>query len=127
MRKTAFAALAMVLAAGCVSTAAQFPARMSAIGTEPFWNLTIDGERVGFSEPDRPEPRIGKAVRAASSGMALSLAGTLDGEPIGIEIAAGPCSDGMSDRSYPYQVSVKLGVRLLSGCAFEQGSLTDRP
>ncbi|HUH10011.1 MAG TPA: hypothetical protein VLZ73_05630, partial [Brevundimonas sp.] len=37
--------------------------------------------------------------------------------PLVVTLMATDCSDGMSDRTYPLTAIVKLGDRLLTGCA----------
>jgi len=122
VRSFAIAALLACSASGCVTPATDFPLRLTAIGAEPFWNLTIDGGRLGFREPDQASARTGSARRSLGDG-GLQLAGTLAGETLRATIVAGRCSDGMSDRVYPYTASVRIGERLLSGCAWP----TDNP
>lgn len=122
MRHRLAVALMALSLGGCATTGADFPARLTALGTEPFWHLAIDGERLRFTEPDPVPARTGTALRHARAGT-LELAGKLGAEPLRATISAGACSDGMSDRSYPYMAEVELGDHRLSGCAYS----TDAP
>lgn len=113
---------AMLMTAGCASVppAGDFPGRLRALGTEPFWSIEIDGNRIAYSTADQPEKRVAQLTRR-SSPSGLVLDGALDGRRIEIAIMRGACSDGMSDREYPYRTSVRLGAALLKGCALPRG------
>jgi heat shock protein HslJ len=104
-------------------------ANYRAIGTEPFWDLTIGrdlvftdrGTNLVVSEPAPPVQR--NAGRDRFVGRRLSV--TIDRRP---------CSDGMSDRSYPDTVSVMVDGRAYRGCGANSAFFarvgengTDRP
>ncbi len=96
-------------------------ATISVLGTEPFWALEIesegDGHRATYSSPENPEgTRFAVDRFAGNNGVGFS--GMLDGEAISAAITPGDCSDGMSDRSYPYTATVSLGDSTLFGCAY---------
>jgi len=122
MRPSFAVALVALSLGGCATTGADFPARLTALGTEPFWSLAIDGERLVFTEPDPAAARTGAARRGDRAGV-LELTGKLGAEPLRATIVAGPCNDGMSDRTYQFKSSVEIGQRRLSGCAYP----TDEP
>jgi uncharacterized membrane protein len=86
-------------------------------GTEPFWGGTITGERLLYTTPDN---QAGESIRvkrfAGNSG--LGFTGQRGGRPLDLTITRGACSDGMSDRRYPYTASLKLDAELRSGCAW---------
>lgn len=87
------------------------------IGTEPFWGGEIAGEMLTYSTPENQSgDRITVKRFAGNSGLGFS--GTLSGQPIDLAITAGTCSDGMSDRSYPYTATLRLGAEQRSGCAW---------
>ncbi|MES2700146.1 MAG: hypothetical protein V4647_11105, partial [Pseudomonadota bacterium] len=48
----------------------------------------------------------------------LSFTGTLQGAQFDLAITPASCSDGMSDRTYPFAVTVQLGDQQLSGCGW---------
>lgn len=82
-------------------------------GTEPFWALAIRADRLILSRPDADD------VTAASSGPQIEGDTALwDGGRLTARLVRQACSDGMSDRAYPFtaQVSVKGGAAL-QGCA----------
>ena len=82
-----------------------------AVGTEPFWGLTIDQSELTFTRPEaqpvvqpRPEPIIG-------------IAGEIYQTPrLHVNIVHARCSDGMSDRTYPDKVQVDVDGQRFEGC-----------
>lgn len=82
-----------------------------AIGTEPFWDLTIGrdmvftdrGNNVSVAEPTPP-------VRSGFAGE------TYQGRRLFVNIVHSRCSDGMSDRIYPDTVNVTVDGRPYRGC-----------
>lgn len=82
-----------------------------ALGTEPFWNLTITGQQVRYEEPGAPPLTLAlPPVRATFNGRRY------EGQDILIDITRQPCSDGMSDRRYPERVTLTVRGRTLNGC-----------
>lgn len=89
-----------------------FAGDFNALGTEPFWAIEVRPATLKLSRPDAIDltvantgPKIdgGKAVWSAP-GLTLSL-------------TKGTCSDGMSDRTYPYVAEATIGDATLKGCA----------
>ena len=83
-----------------------------AVGTEPFWDMTIDPAQIVFT--DR-----GNNVRVAqpTPPVIVGFAGEIYQTPrIGVNIVHQPCSDGMSDRSYRDRVQVTVDGRRYEGC-----------
>lgn len=89
-------------------------------GTEPFWGGTIDGGQLTWTTPENIDGTTVRVERFAGRG-GLSFSGELDGRQIDIAITPGACSDGMSDRTYPFNATVQLGDQSLSGCAWREG------
>jgi heat shock protein HslJ len=84
-----------------------------AIGTEPFWDLTIDRGGV-MTFIDRGD---GVAVTEPTPPVRIGFAGeTFNGRRLKVNIVHAPCSDGMSDRSYPDTVNVSVDGRPYRGC-----------
>lgn len=89
-------------------------------GTEPFWALDItpagDAYTARFSTPDDIDGSSFTVSRfAGNNGVGFS--GDLDGRAVHASLTPGDCSDGMSDRSYPFIATVALGDVTLYGCA----------
>ena len=85
-----------------------------ALGTEPFWGLTIDERQMVFTQPDaapvaQPTPRV-----------IVGIAGEIYQTPrLNVNIVHAQCSDGMSDRVYPDRVQVTVDGRRFEGCGGE--------
>jgi uncharacterized membrane protein len=82
-----------------------------AVGTEPFWSLTIDQRQMVFTAPDsqpiaQPTPRV-----------IIGFAGEIYRTPrLNVNIVHAQCSDGMSDRVYRDKVQVDVDGRRFNGC-----------
>lgn len=82
-----------------------------AMGTEPFWNLTVTGQQVRFEEPGAAP------LTLALPPVLTTINGRrYEGRDILIDITRQPCSDGMSDRTYPERVMLTVQGRTLNGC-----------
>ena len=90
-------------------------------GTEPFWGGEVRGTSLLWKTPEMPAgERITVARFAGRNG--ISYTGKLRGEAFGMAVTPWKCSDGMSGRSHPFTVTVRLSPQgegeLLSGCAW---------
>jgi len=89
-------------------------------GTEPFWGMTIDQAEgaAAYSTPENIDGERFEIDRFAGNN-GLGFTGTLaGGEGVTVTITPGECSDGMSDRTYPFTATAEVGERDLRGCAF---------
>jgi uncharacterized membrane protein len=89
-------------------------------GTEPFWGGSLADTTLIWSTPDNIEGTTIPVTRFAGRG-GLTVSGVLDGAQMDMAITPGACSDGMSERTYPFIATVKLGAQDLSGCAWREG------
>ena len=88
-------------------------------GTEPFWGGTVSGGELVYSTPENQDgERI--AVRRFAGNNGLGFSGVRGGKPFDMAITPRACSDGMSDRTYPFTVTLKLGDEQRSGCAWTE-------
>lgn len=88
-------------------------------GTEPFWGMTID-QAEGAAAYSTPEDIDGTrfAVSRFAGNNGLGFSGTLEsGEDVVVTVTPGECSDGMTDRTYPFTATAIVGDRSLQGCA----------
>lgn len=83
-----------------------------ALGTEPFWDLTINERQMVFTDRgnsvqvSQPTPRV-----------IIGIAGEIYQTPrLGVNIVHRQCSDGMSDRVYPDMVQVTVDGHQYNGC-----------
>lgn len=114
MKAAAIAALVLAIA----PAAAVAQSTYRAVGTEPFWSLTIDARTIRY------DPADGRAVQVATPRKIATLRGTsYRTRLMTIDIVRQRCSDGMSDRTYPDTVRVQIGRQTLHGCG--GGPLTE--
>lgn len=86
-------------------------------GAEPFWGVQIAGGQANYANPDHPEG-YDFAVERFAGNNGLAFSGTMEGQAITITLTPGQCSDGMSDRTYPYVATIALGEETLRGCGY---------
>lgn len=89
-------------------------------GTEPFWGGQVAGESLTYSTPENIDGTTITVTRFPGRG-GLSFSGNLDGRALDLAITPGNCSDGMSDRTYPFVATLQLGNEQRSGCAWREG------
>ncbi len=86
-------------------------------GTEPFWTLAIAaGEGVWTTPDNQPGTRF--AVERFAGNNGLGFSGELDGKPLTATLTPGECSDGMSDRRFPFVATIALGGETFEGCGY---------
>jgi uncharacterized membrane protein len=95
------------------------PAGLVCAGTEPFWSLRISADAAELAAPgEEPVSAPVSAVRVADGHRGHPAAVRID--TLTAVVRPALCSDGMSDRTYPWAVDVVLidGERtgLRSGC-----------
>lgn len=84
-----------------------------ALGTEPFWRLTLNSAEIVFTEANAPGVQIAQPTPRPIIGIAGEIYQT---PRIHLNIVHAPCSDGMSDRTYPDKVQVRVDGRAFEGC-----------
>ena len=82
-----------------------------ASGTEPFWDLTI-GRDMTFTDRGTGLTVVQPTPQAVSGAAGQ----TYRTQRLEVTITRRPCSDGMSDRTYPDTVQVYVDSRLYRGC-----------
>ncbi|MGB7408118.1 MAG: hypothetical protein WA908_06390 [Pontixanthobacter sp.] len=88
-------------------------------GTEPFWGGEVAGETLRYTTPENMEGTT-IDVRRFAGMNGLGFSGTLDAAPFDLAITPGQCSDQMSDRSYPYIATLRIGDETRNGCAYTE-------
>ncbi|MFN3387802.1 MAG: hypothetical protein ACK40O_02655 [Allosphingosinicella sp.] len=99
-------------------------APLRAVGTEPFWAASIEGRCVTYSHPeDQAGTRVWTTYTPGPGGGGGTWEGALGGRRfvLAVRPQAG-CSDGMSDRRYPYAVALTVAGEERSGCAAPPGA-----
>ncbi len=115
------AAVAAMLALG-PHAAAQSGA-LQCSGTEPFWTVKITAQEATLTTPDGGDVRLGAASVRHAVGVKPDQVRVYEirragGEGATLVVTRNPqtCSDGMSDRRYPYDVVFIDRERVLQGC-----------
>ncbi len=90
---------------------------LTLVGTEPFWGAEIDGGDLRWTTPENIEGTAIEVTRFAGNN-GLGFSGTLEGEVMQVAVTPGACSDGMSDRTYPFTATIEIGDRQLNGCGY---------
>ena len=86
-------------------------------GTEPFWGGEVTGDELRYTTPENQEGAVIAVERfAGNNGVAYS--GVLNGSAFDMTVTPGQCSDGMSDRMYPFTVTLKIADETRGGCAW---------
>lgn len=99
-----------LLAAGCATAPPQTDRSYSALGTEPFWSISIAGGRMTYETPD------GGFEVAATEPSATGSGRRYASSRITLDIAPWVCSDGMSDNLYADTVTAVVDGTTLHGC-----------
>lgn len=86
-------------------------------GTEPFWGGSISDGTAIYTTPDNIDGTSFPVTRFAGLN-GVSFSGTMEDKPFDLTVTPGDCSDGMSDRTYPYVATLMLGEEKLEGCAW---------
>lgn len=94
---------------------------ISLTGTEPFWGGEINGTRLVYKTPENADGAV-VAVERFAGNNGLAYSGELDGKPLDLTVTPGECSDGMSDRTYPFVATLKLGEETRHGCAWTEAT-----
>ena len=95
-------------------------AELRLTGTEPFWGATITDGKLTWSTPENIDGVTVPVERFAGRG-GLSFSGEIEGSSLDVAVTPGDCSDGMSDRTYPFTATVQIGSTQYNGCAWREG------
>jgi heat shock protein HslJ len=113
MRHRALLILAALAAPAAIPAAAQAQGGSTyrALGTEPFWSVTINGGRMVYDDAQ------GRKVAVRTPAARPSFNGRrYVSRRLTVDITRQPCSDGMSDFTYADTVRVTVDGRVLRGC-----------
>jgi uncharacterized membrane protein len=88
-------------------------------GTEPFWGGQVTGSALTYTTPENQAGQPVQVERFAGRG-GISFTGTLDGQEFVMMATPLACSDGMSDRSYPFTITLAIGEETRAGCGWTQ-------
>ena len=86
-------------------------------GTEPFWNGAVTEGIARYSTPENQQGTRFSVQRFAGNN-GVSFTGMLGDQSFDLMVTPGRCSDGMSDREYPYTATLRMGNEQRNGCAW---------
>lgn len=90
-------------------------------GTEPFWNMTVSKRGIVYTSPEVKKLTFAyvNPLKAAGRPEDLVRVYPLKGKNNNMLIIKkdNKCSDGMSDKIYPYSATLILGNTVFEGCA----------
>jgi uncharacterized membrane protein len=86
-------------------------------GTEPFWGGQVSGEALTYTTPENQAGEM-IAVDRFAGRNGISFSGELGAMPFVLAVTPGQCSDGMSDRGYPFTVTLQVKGEQRKGCAW---------
>jgi uncharacterized membrane protein len=114
----ASAAAAILLLAGC-GNPPPLASDLTLVGMEPFWAIEVpkDGAAIKVSRIGDPDMDAEFPVESKGEGGAIILTSQSPRGEIVMTLRPGKCSDGMSDREYPWQAEVRYKTETLKGCA----------
>ena len=88
-----------------------------AFGTEPFWNVRVDGDTLVFTTPDDQSGRMFTGTYMLQPNGGMHYEGKDGDTAFMLDIAKGECSDGMSDNVYGMTAEFRYGDVDYKGCA----------
>ena len=90
--------------------------RFKVIGTEPFWGIDVDGNRLHYTTM---EDQVGRDLEAKrlQEGTGWRWSGSEARGDYVLDIQPGECSDGMSDRRYGHVARFVIEGAEYRGCA----------
>ncbi len=87
------------------------------LGNEPFWGGQISDGEATYTTPEDPQgTRF--AVQHFAGNAGLGFSGQMAGRSFDLAVTRGQCSDGMSDRTYPFTATLRIGEESRNGCAW---------
>ena len=104
--------------------------RLQCSGTEPFWGIQVEDQHVTVQLEGEKNVRYFGVRTRESAGMAAGYSFKIEAsrgrgaKRVSLAVlrdSRDQCSDGMSEREYPYHVQADVDGMLLSGCC----SITD--
>jgi uncharacterized membrane protein len=89
------------------------------LGNEPFWGGQVDGTTLTYKTLENQDGTVIAVERFAGRG-GIAFNGLLDGAEFDMTVTPLACSDGMSDRTYPFTVTLQIGEDKRNGCAWSE-------
>ena len=93
---------------------------LNARGTEPFWSVTVNKSGIVYSSPSNKKqtfPYVTPHSAAGRTPETVRVYRLLSGNHTLVIKKQSACSDGMSDKEYPYSATFIMNNTVLDGCA----------
>lgn len=91
-------------------------------GNEPFWNLRVFPDRLRYDALGQDPVEFNSPEHLSEPGTGIwTWSAEGDAGTISVTIEQRPCDDTMADVSYEYAASVRVGDRVVEGCAMKGG------
>ena len=86
-----------------------------AFGTEPFWNVNVEGNTLTWATPEDQAGQAMQGERRVIEG-GVEVTGNHAGKAFALTVTAGDCNDGMSDNQYQLVSVFRYGDAEFKGC-----------
>ena len=86
-----------------------------AFGTEPFWNVNVEGDTLTWTTPEDQVGVVMKGLRRSLDG-GVEISGSHAGKAFVLTVTASDCNDGMSDNRYALVSAFRYGEIDYKGC-----------
>ena len=96
---------------------------LRALGTEPFWALDVDATGLRFITPEDTSGLRFPPITATAVADTVVWSGQTERATLELRVWLEKCSDGMSDREYPYASRVTVAGTTYRGCADRRKSI----
>lgn len=109
-----------ILILGLVMTAGLAHADLKCGGTEPFWNLTIGAKKAVYETMEGSKVEFDSVAFRDAQGikpdMVRNYALKNSKTSADAVVLKQKCGDGMSDVTYPYNITLTIMKAVFSGC-----------
>ena len=93
---------------------------LHAVGTEPFWSLyVIKDKKIIFHPAEGADVEVPFVAPANTDSVTRRFTSANDNTNLELIITKQECSDGMSEKVYPYSVTLSLNAVKYKGCGEE--------
>lgn len=105
--------------AGAASAASPLAGDLRILGTEPFWAIDLSkaNNTAAYRRMGEADVVLGFPTESNGPDGAFVLTSTSAQGDMVMTLRKQDCSDGMSDRTYPWQAEVAFKGETLKGCA----------
>ncbi len=87
-------------------------------GNEPFWGGQVASGSLTYTTPEDPDGEVIEVTRfAGMNGLGFN-GQMVAGAQFDMAVTPGECSDTMSDRSYPFVVTLSIADEVRNGCGW---------